>query len=233
MGHSHALGGALVFAGSGPLLLPSLIGRPLSPGEVLLGTLLSAGAALLPDADHPDGTVAHLLGPVTRLLCRAVGKISGGHRHATHSLLFAAAATAGAVLGVARLGRPFVLGLVLLLLFLALRALHLPAPGPGPAAWTTAAGLAALGTAATDRWIPGTGGWLPYAVGLGVLAHLLGDFLTRQGIPLFWPHRRRYEVVLIRRSGNGVETRLLVPLMTVATFVLLWFGAFPASLPAF
>ncbi len=61
---------------------------------------------------------------------------------------------------------------------------------------------------------------------LGTLAHVLGDCLTKQGAPLLWPHRRRYEIVLIRRTGNRLETRFLVPLMTMATFVLVWLAAF-------
>lgn len=31
--------------------------------------------------------------------------------------------------------------------------------------------------------------------------------------------------MLIKRSGNDVETKVLVPIMSVATFVLLWFTA--------
>ncbi|MER8184940.1 metal-dependent hydrolase [Kitasatospora sp. NPDC094015] len=231
MGHSHAVSGALLYAAAAPFLPQALFGRPLSPGEVLMGTVLCAGAALLPDLDHHDGTVAHLLGPVTRTLCRLVARISGGHRHATHSLLFVALAGWGTWAALARWGRGFALGLGFVLIALAVQALHLHPGGAGPTGRLTTLGLAAVGTAGLDTWVPATADLLPYTVTLGALAHLLGDCLTKQGAPLLWPHRRRYELVLIRRTGNRVETRFLVPLMTTAAFVLVWLAAFaPAVL---
>ena len=54
--------------------------------------LSTAGAALLPDLDHPGGTIANCFGPVSRAVARTVHRISGGHREATHSMLFAALA---------------------------------------------------------------------------------------------------------------------------------------------
>ncbi|MFF0413631.1 metal-dependent hydrolase [Kitasatospora sp. NPDC004745] len=232
MGHSHAVGGALLFAAASPHLPPVLVGRPLGPADVLMGTILCAGAALLPDLDHHDSTFAHWLGPVSRALCRLVGWISGGHRRATHSLLFVVLAGGGTWTGISCLGRGFTLGLTFCLLTLAVRALHLHPPGSGPATWVYPTGLAALGAAGLDSWLPNTPQWLPCAVALGVSAHLLGDLLTRRGIPLFWPLGRHYEIALIKRTGNRVETRFLVPLMTIATFVVLWFAAFPAFTPA-
>lgn len=75
-----------------------------------------------------------------------------------------------------------------------------------------------------DQWMPSAPGWLPYAVGLGTLAHLLGDSLTKMGAPWLWPHKQRYEIVLIKRSGNDMETKVLVPIMSVATIALLLFS---------
>ncbi|BFV60139.1 metal-dependent hydrolase [Kitasatospora sp. CMC57] len=226
LGQSHAVSGALMYAATAPFLPQALLGREPRPSEILVGTLLCAGAALLPDLDHHDATPAHLLGPLSRGLCRLVGKLSGGHRHATHSLLFVALVTGGTWLGVTRLGERFAVGLTFVLLALAARALHLHPPGHGPTAWTTSVGLAGVGTATVAAWFDGIAGWLPYAVGLGALTHLLGDCLTRKGVPLLWPYRRRFELVLIRRTGSRLETRFFVPLMTVATFAALWFAAF-------
>ncbi|GAA4885452.1 metal-dependent hydrolase [Kitasatospora terrestris] len=226
MGHSHAVSGALVFAAAAPFLAPVAAGRPLLPGEVLVGALLSAGAALLPDLDHHDGTVANLFGPFTRLLCRAVARLSGGHRHATHSLLFVALVGAGSLAGVTRWQRGFTDGLTFALLLLAVHALRSHTPGRCTHSRATTIGLAAIGTASVDTWLPGTGAWLPWTVVLGTLAHLLGDFLTRQGVPLLWPYGRRFELVLIKRTGNRFETRFLVPVMTCGTFVLVWLAAF-------
>ncbi|MFB7619541.1 hypothetical protein [Kitasatospora sp. NPDC056181] len=53
--------------------------------------------------------------------------------------------------------------------------------------------------------------------------------LTEQGAPLFWPHQERYEVVLIKRGGDEVGTRALVPIVSAAAFVLLWFTAVPPT----
>ncbi|MFF8774413.1 metal-dependent hydrolase [Kitasatospora sp. NPDC015120] len=232
LGQSHAISGALVHAATAPFLPQALFGVGPQPGEILVGTLLCAGAALLPDLDHHDATPAHLLGPLSRGLCRLVGRLSGGHRHATHSLLFVALAGWGTWEGVTRLGDGFALGLVLVLFALAARALHLHPPGHGFTAWVTTVGLAGTGTATVAVWFPGIAGWLPYTVCLGALTHLAGDFLTRRGVPLLWPWGRRFEVALIRRTGGRAEIRFFVPVMTVATFAALWFTAFAPLLSA-
>jgi len=224
MGHSHAVSGAFLFAASAPLV-PQHLGMHFTPTDVLMGTVLSAGAALLPDLDHHDGTIANFLGPVSKLLCRFVAWISGGHRHATHSILFAVLVTVGSWAGVNFLGRPFTIGLTFFLLAMAVRALNLCPPGHGFNAWGTIVALAAIATLIIDRWIPSEPGWLPYAVCVGTVAHLLGDCLTKQGCPLLWPHKARYETVMIERSGNDVETKALVPMLGIATVVLLWFTA--------
>ncbi len=222
MGHSHAVSGALLFAATAPFV-PPLMGMHLHPADVLMGTVLCAGAALLPDLDHHDGTIANFLGPVSKLLCRFVAWASGGHRHATHSLLFVALMGGGSWAGITFLGRYFTIGLTFFLLAMAIKALRLHPPGHGAASWATVVGLAALGTFGMLTWLPNAPGWLPYAVALGTLAHLLGDCLTKQGSPLLWPHKERYEIVLIKRTGNDMETKILVPVMTVATFgLLLW-----------
>ncbi|MER6298611.1 metal-dependent hydrolase [Kitasatospora sp. NPDC001539] len=225
MGHSHAVSGAMLYAASAPFLPPLLLHTKLEPADILMGTVLCAGAALLPDLDHHDGSIANFLGPVSKVLCRFVAWASGGHRHATHSLLFVALMGAGTWAGITYLGRYFTLGLTFFLLALAIRALRLCPPSNGPEAWITVIGLSALGTFGMNTWMPNSPGWLPYAVALGTLAHLLGDCLTKKGAPLLWPHKERYEIVLIKRSGNSVETKVLVPIMSVATFVLLWFTA--------
>ncbi|MFE9428227.1 metal-dependent hydrolase [Kitasatospora sp. NPDC006697] len=225
MGHSHAVSGAMLYAAAVPFLPPLVLHTHLRPADILLGTVLAAGAALLPDLDHHDGTIANFLGPVSKLLCRFVAAVSGGHRHATHSLLFVALMGGGSWAGVHYLGRWFTLGLTFFLLALAIKALRLHVPGDRHHTWLTVIGLAVVGTVVMDRWMPSAPVWLPYAVGLGTLAHLLGDCLTKMGAPLLWPHKERYEIVLIKRSGNDVETKVLVPIMTVATFALLWFTA--------
>ncbi|WP_035800058.1 metal-dependent hydrolase [Kitasatospora mediocidica] len=230
MGHSHAVSGALLYAGSAPFLPPLLLHTHLKPADILLGTVLCAGAALLPDLDHHDGTIANFLGPVSKALCRFVAWASGGHRHATHSFLFVALMGGGTWAGVTYGGRYFTLGMTFFLLAMAVKALRLHVPGHGHHTWLTVIGLATLGTVIMDKWMPNAPGWLPYAVALGTLAHLIGDCLTKMGAPLLWPHKQRYEIVLIKHTGNKVETKILVPIMSVATVALLCVTTFQPGL---
>jgi membrane-bound metal-dependent hydrolase YbcI (DUF457 family) len=229
LGHSHATSGALAWSGAAAALPLSLLTYPaaisghLGTGDLLMGTFLTAGAALLPDADHPDGTIAHVLGPVSHTACKAISTVSGGHRHATHSFLFVAAVAYGTWAGEHWLSRGFTLGLVFFLLALAVRALNLCPPGKGVRSYSTVVILAAAGTFAMDHWISDKPTWLPFAVGLGALVHLAGDCLTNHGCPLLWPLPLRTSLPIIERTGNKVETWILSPLFVLGTLAVLWY----------
>jgi membrane-bound metal-dependent hydrolase YbcI (DUF457 family) len=230
LGHSHATSGAFAWSVAAATLPISALTYPvlttadvhLGPVDLLLGAFLTAGAALLPDADHPNGTIAHVLGPVSHYLCRFISWISGGHRHATHSFAFVIAVGYGTWAGEHWLGRYFTLSLVFFLLALAVRALHICPSGDGIEAWGTVVILAAVGTFAMDHWITDKPVWLPFSVGLGALAHLAGDCLTDRGCRLFWPFPLRTCVPIIDRTGNKVETWVLSPLFTLGTLAVLW-----------
>lgn len=223
LGHSHATSGALGWSLLAPTVLPAITDVRLRPGEVLAGTVLCAGAALLPDLDHPEGTIAHFLGPVSRLLTRVVNFVSGGHRHGTHSLLFAGLMGAGTWAGERYLGRYFVLAAVFVLLALASRALHLCPPGEGIHSWGVVVVESVIGTLVTDRWIGTVPDWLPYLVAAGCLVHLVGDCLTERGCPLLWPVGHRFGIPMISHTGNRLETLLLTPAMAAGAVVALWF----------
>jgi membrane-bound metal-dependent hydrolase YbcI (DUF457 family) len=222
LGHSHATSGALAWVCLATTVPPALLDVQLEPRDVIVGAAVCAGAALLPDLDHHDSTVANFLGPPSELAARIVGWAAGGHRRGTHSFLFVALAGAAALLGESLWGRPFVLGVVFAMLALALQGLRLCPPGPGLRAWGSIALQAGIGTWVVARYLPGVPGWLPYAVALGCLAHIAGDCLTDRGCPLFWPSRRRYALPIIDSTGNNVETMVLVPAMTVATVLVFW-----------
>jgi membrane-bound metal-dependent hydrolase YbcI (DUF457 family) len=177
---------------------------------------------LLPDIDHPNGTIAHSVGPVTHTLTKGVSAISGGHRHATHSFAFVALVTYGTWAGEHYLGRYFTLGLVFFMLVLAVRALNLCPPGEKLDAYGPCVLLAGGGTLLMDRWITSAPNWLPFAIGLGALVHLAGDCLTDHGCRLFWPFTLRTGVPLIARTGNKMETVFLAPAMAVGAAVLLY-----------
>ncbi len=197
MGHSHAVTGA---AGWLALTCPPPFGfglLDLSTEHVLSGILIAGGAALLPDTDHHSGTASYVLPPISGMLTRFIGTISGGHRHGTHSFIGAAAFTAIAVL--ASLWRTdlryyapwlpdgfstFQIGNWLLICYLVVMGAKALRIAPGwQGAWIIALGLGTFLTyaAPTSMW------WLPLAVGIGCLIHMLGDALTTQGIPPLWP----------------------------------------------
>lgn len=194
MGGHHAASGAAAWVAVTASTPIALGWYPVSDVGIMTGALVCAGAALLPDADHRSGTIAHSLPPVSEAITRVVGELTGGHRKATHSLLGVAAFTAIAWATSLLAIRTEQFGDVLvgpgimavLLIAFALRALKLTRKGwwwP----WLTSVSLAGLVAAfAPEEWY-----WMPFCVGLGALVHLLGDLLTTQGIPLLWPLRFR------------------------------------------
>ncbi len=213
MGHSHAIVAATCWASV--VCLAPTVGVSPHWGAIAAGLLSTAGAGLINDLDHPEATIAHVFGPFSRALARFVHRVSGGHRHATHSLLFCAAAPLTVWLGDLLLGRWFEGALLFVLYALGVKALRL-APGlvlPS-----------ALG-AATATWVllPDLS-WLPWSVAAGCLAHVAGDCLTSAGCPLLWPNPRCYKIPVIHKTGNKLETAVLAPLFAVAAIALLVFG---------
>lgn len=201
MGRDHALLAGVVWIGCAPLWHPSLPVLAASTGVV-------AGAALLPDLDEPGSTVAHLAEPLTGAVACATGKLAGGHRVGTHSLL---AVIGAGLAGLALLHVPLVgqisaaaipLGICLAL---ALRALLPRGFRPGHvAALLAAAGLTWLVVSRTADLA-----WLPPAIAAGWALHLVGDMLTSGGVPLAWPISHRHIAVpALGHTGSGREKAL-------------------------
>lgn len=219
MGRSHALLGAVGWLAAAPALSEAS-GFPLGTIELAAGTVVCAGAALLPDMDHPSATVANALGPITKAAAVAVSAASGGHRKGTHSILFAALATGTtfAAIAVPGYGRGAALVIGFFLVALGLRA---AGPSSDRSGWL---GLAVGAQSAVLTWLAATTvasfAWLPWCVGAGCLLHLLGDFVTPQGVPLFWPNQRRYSVPIVARTGNAVEAGIA----TLCLGALGWLG---------
>jgi membrane-bound metal-dependent hydrolase YbcI (DUF457 family) len=240
LGVSHATSGAvlgLAVAGYAPRLL----GVEPSAGTVLTFAAVCAGAALLPDLDHPSSTAtrhfsaaslaaAYVVRPLSALVYRLTrarrdtGR--GTHRGLTHTVLGAVALGAGINLASAQWGTPVLLGTLFVCLALAIKGLD--AIVPGPPSLVIAAGL----TFAVHQYVPGgtsgTAGWLGTAVTLGMVVHSVGDAVTESGAPLLWPLRirqRRWFPVgsprpLRFRTGGRVEALVVAPALTVAAFVL-------------
>lgn len=223
-GYSHALTGAagwLAITSSASVDLPVTVTLPSSwpvfanatvlneptlalgvnlidaPPEVALtGAIVCAGAALSPDMDHHNGTIAHSLPPLTEIACRGVAKISGGHRHGTHSIVgiiaFILLTWLASFVTIDVDGRTVALGAGLIavpLVAFAMKGLGIRLGGRGSilntalGPWIVSVGTAGIATYYLDyQWT-----WLPVAVGLGAFIHILGDFMTIQGVPWAWP----------------------------------------------
>lgn len=221
LGRSHALSG--VVAGAGLSLAVLHADRP----HVALAAIVTAGAAVLPDADHPDSTLAHTFGFVTEAFAWLVGKVSGGHRHLTHSL-----SGCGIFTGVTVLAGLFhgtwpgriALGLILtLLLASALRALKLGGHSADLIALSGAAAMVATGYGLT---------LVPYAVAAGCIVHILGDGLTDSGVPLFAPFTGR-DIHLLPEpfaftTGTLPERWVVVPLLYILLAGITWLAIGPS-----
>lgn len=196
MGGSHAISGAAAWVAvtsTGPLMLGL---HPLPPQGIILGSVIAAGAALLPDFDHHSGTAAYSLPPLTKAMARTIANISGGHRHGTHSILGILVATAIATIlslikipvdlpiegysGVINVGSAVVM---LFCAALGLKALKLTKGSGWVWPWVYSLGMAST----VAVFAPDEFGWLTLAVGLGCLVHCLGDMLTVGGWPIFYP----------------------------------------------
>ncbi|MFC5752643.1 metal-dependent hydrolase [Actinomadura rugatobispora] len=220
MGQTHALSGALVWLGTVPLLSQErLLGDhalSLSPGQLLAGAVVCAGAALLPDIDHHNGRIANTFGPITKNLCKWVGKASGGHRQATHSILFAV------LMGLAMdaLATHFVYGwwaALFVIVGFGLRGIGLDFEGKEPQSALADCAVAALAVYLMHDLDMSFAG---FAVALGCLAHVVGDCLTPRGCPVFWPMKWRIDIPVIPRTDGKVERWVITPLLTLGVAVL-------------
>lgn len=234
MGRTHALSGfAAVLAAA------SLTGRS---DLTVIGVcgVWGAGAALMPDWDHPEATVARTWGPLTWWLCELVEFVSLGHRKLTHSLLGVATFTAAAwaVQALASTAHPGLLPAARELPLLALLALLI---GSGLRALRVAdfeqesfLGLANLISSLGVGWammrlVPEAVELLPAVVAIGVLMHLALDMCTEGGCPvlapLTWrdmwlvPKALRWQTA--DRERFIPEKHLVTPLLWVAVG---WYG---------
>ncbi|MEZ0072667.1 metal-dependent hydrolase [Planotetraspora sp. GP83] len=239
MGHSHALSGAAVWLAVTPALmaLPGILEHPelatvtgtvLTPPELVAGAVVCAGAAMLPDLDHPSATIAQAFGPATWLLSRGVNFVSGGHRHATHSLLFAVFAGVGAHLLAQRypVGRDI---MIVLMIGLALRAVGIGVPGHTITSALVNVALTA-GLFVTFHMMGVTYSWLGFAIGVGCLVHVIGDCLTERGCPVLWPIKGRWLLPfdIGIKTGKTFEKKILGPVLSVAVLALLCLRLMPA-----
>ena len=240
MGHSHAMTGAIAWLALAPGLaaLPlitessrfietGIMAGALTPAEFVAGTLVCAGAAMLPDLDHPHATIAQTFGPVTWLLSKGVAWLSGGHRGATHSLLFAIAMGFGAhwLASTYPIGRDI---MVVLLIGLALRAVGIGIPGNKLGSAMVNVGLTAGLYAIFMSQNVGYA-WLGMAVAIGCLIHVLGDCMTERGCPVLWPLSIKFVLPwkIGIKTGKTFEQKILAPVLSVAIIGLVFWRLAP------
>jgi len=200
-----------------------LTGTPLDTRERACGAVVAAGAALLCDMDTPASRLANTLGPVTRTAARLIGRVCGGHRRGSHSLLFCATVAGLSSLTfahaeVVRIGDVMLTAGQLAALAIAYIAASLSVAGllrlhGARAALTTAALVAAAASTTPPAAL------VSAAVTIGCASHLLADLLTPEGIQPLWPFScRRISLAVIRRTGDRRETLLVLTtaLVTIA-----------------
>jgi len=181
--------------------------------DVVAGAMICAGSALLPDVDHPSATIAHTYGGITHLLSRIVNAVSGGHRHATHSLLFVLIA-GGLTEGVAQLSPVAVQVCCFMLIGFGLRGLGFGVPGKRITSAIVNA-VANCGLLGVFALLGVRYEWIGVAVALGCLVHLVGDCITSEGCPLLWPYLGRLSIPFVPRSGGRVERWIVTPLLII------------------
>lgn len=192
---------------------------------------LTAGTALLLDLDSCGSTGARSLGFVSGAVSHLVRKVSGGHRHATHSLIGIAAFTGLAFLACHyRSDYAGMAGLALIICVSISSALEAE-----KLARSHAADAIGAGVAAAVIWL----GWglalIPLAVLLGGIAHAVMDSMTDSGVNWFWPWRYRVHFLpepLAWSTGSRPETLFVFPALVLALAGLAVAAADPAFIPA-
>lgn len=198
MGTSHAISGGAAWIALTSTSVPSLGIYPLDPVSVIAGSVICAGAALLPDADHHNATIAHSIPVAGRVAAGAIGTISGGHRKGMHSLLAVVGMfylstllqswywDTATFFGVLALGP---LSMIAACVCFGLKALKVTKSWP--LAWLLGGfGSVVLTFANTSVT------WLPLCVTVGFAVHLIGDMLTVQGVPLLWPLKPKWPALM-------------------------------------
>lgn len=244
MGPTHSMSGAA--AGAGLALYLKSTGMDLSAAQVIVMTGLTAGAALLPDLDHPSATLARTWGPLSKGLAELTNHLSAaivnmtgsrrdkhcsnGHRTFTHTFLFAALmglATYFVVTMGGTLGAGIVFFILVSLAMQGLMRNYAREMGP------IISNVVALGLAwFAVNYLPDTvsATSLGVAVSLGCVAHMVGDAVTISGVPAFAPFipvngKRWGDVHLLpagaRVRASGPANTIAFWLCTVAVVILL------------
>jgi membrane-bound metal-dependent hydrolase YbcI (DUF457 family) len=226
LGRDHILLAGVATLGLAPIVDHSIIHDPI---DLVLATVIAAGFGLLPDIDEPGSTISNKLGsttghrsivaPITRLISHIVRKIGGGHRMLTHSLLFCAIVG----IGFYELDAHWAVWTGAITFFLAagLTMFALLPLDLGRSKLITP--IVAIGGGAYLYYHPFAPITLAFVVAAGTALHLLGDFLTKDGIPILFPLRKHFALPLVGRTGGSIESIFGV-LLSLGFLVLLFYN---------
>ena len=254
MGPTHSMSGAALGLAMAAVI-PASVGGPSTAVGALTFAAVTAGAALLPDLDSPRATISRTFGflsvgvaHLTENAALAVYRMTrserdrplrNGHRTATHTVWFAL--VTGLLVGalVTLFGQVAALIVLFLMLGLAVRGLF---PGWSSRSDSLTILFLSAGTAAAvgtwqpqmaDGWVLGT------AVAVGIVAHLLGDALTKSGVPMFGGlvsiNGKRWWLVrppgILRIRSNGFADKVLLVGFSAVNVWLVYAALFdPAAL---
>jgi membrane-bound metal-dependent hydrolase YbcI (DUF457 family) len=225
LGHSHAISGAVAGLATGVLLH-----MPLPHVAALAG--FTAGMALLPDLDKCGSSPARCLGFLSEAIAWIAGRLSGGHRHATHSILgiavFTGLAWVSCHFRADWAGKAGLALLMTLSVSAGLEALHV--------ARGHVADLIGIGVASWEVWYGYGLSLIPLAVLIGCCTHIAGDMLTDSGCMLGFPaSKHRYHLLpepLAFTTGTRPELLIVDPVLTGTLLVLAAWAADPALVTA-
>jgi membrane-bound metal-dependent hydrolase YbcI (DUF457 family) len=206
LGKSHLMVGACGWLVVGVPLTELITGTEMSSAQIASGAVVTAGAAMLPDLDHPQATVSRSLGIVSQKISFAFSKLMGGHRNGSHSLLF--------IVGIFLLLSQILVGngstaiipafiIIFFLTSLAFRTLT-EADGLIGAILSAIIACTLMSVTANSNSIDYT--WIVYSVAVGCLLHDLGDLVTVEGIPLLYPFsKHRTSIPFIGKTDSFRE----------------------------
>lgn len=211
MGSTHALMGGV----AGALVAPALGFGPLMTAA---SVVITAGAALVPDLDHPNSSATLAHGPVTRMFSEDLRALSANLYKVTHTRYDDLSAEhARDVRGTHRYLTHTGIFAVVLGIFIGITSQVQGETRSGtlisPVRWAFVALMISFAIRGLcqfkpnrklDRWpvrtviglagalvIPITGKELGILIMVGCLTHDLGDWMTKSGIPFLWPIKVR------------------------------------------
>jgi|SRR5688500_3186839 len=214
MGRTHAETGLLAGLGTAVYMGADV------PTLIMLCTTMP-GAAILNDIDHPDSTVSSTYGPITGVLSKVLD-----HRKQTHSipgiLVFGTLVTYASMYPNNMIAKG-VLAVVLILIWSSTIRLFkiggwLDDFAPIPFALAVTYGSPYLSMIGFEfPWA-----MLGPVIVIGMLVHVVGDVITYQPIPLWWPLSKKGTSLKLFKAGSWFEYWIIAPIVIIGSAYVGW-----------